>query len=925
MSNPDVKHILLEALDREGDERDRYLEAVGRADPGLRERVVALLGAHEAAGTFLNAPSGPPVAPSVSDDPGLAPGERIGRYRVGERVGEGGFGEVFEAEQLEPVKRRVAIKLLKPGMDSRQVIARFQAERQALAMMDHPSIATVLDAGRTGSGRPYFVMEFVAGEPITRYCDSRRLDLRKRLELFERVCMAVQHAHQKGIIHRDIKPSNVMVIEIDGLALPKVIDFGIAKAIGPGEAEATALTEARQLMGTPAYMSPEQVAASSGVDTRSDVYSLGVLLYELLAGAPPYDADRLRSASFGELERIICDEPAPKPSARLAGLGDRLTGALHARSTDLNRLRAALRGDLDWIVSRALEKEPDRRYPTANALALDVRRFLRNLPVEAGPPSASYRFRKFARRNRPQLVATVVAALSILLLAVGSVGFALREQSQSIKLQDELDRSKALYDRLQQEFETSRQLSMDLRSELARANALADFSQSIIASVDPAQARGQDTRLLEAILQRAGERVRVELAEHPEAAVGMLNTIGYTYLQIAKYDESEAMFREADALAAAHLEVANTYRIDARRNLAGAIAEQSRYEEAAEIFSSLVDDLAAALGDEHVETVGARANLGVLYQRMGDFERARETLQAALDERIAMLGEEHEDTISTMNNLATVLGQMGEDDEARRLLERVLDVQIRDDGEDHPRTLQTMNNVAGVHRRLGENERAEEMYRRVLDVKRRILPPEHPSTLITMNNLASLLVDDDRLDEAEPLYVEAVKIAQRTLGDRDMRTLALLNGLGRLYREQGRLEESLALATSAHATMVDIAGQEHPNSITLLNNVAALQADLGRLVEAEISCRKAIRVASDAMGPLSDQARVATRTLADLLAKDGRHSEAERLLLDLHQACLEKLGLDHAHTRRAAEAIVELYDGWGRSADAAEWRSRAGS
>jgi serine/threonine protein kinase/tetratricopeptide (TPR) repeat protein len=419
-----VDQIFDEAMRRTpGQDRVAYLDAACNGDADLRERVERLLQAFAEAGSFLESPAADltPTAPAnIAERPGMV----IGPYKLLQQLGEGGFGVVFLAEQERPVRRKVALKIIKPGMDTRQVIARFEAERQALAMMDHPNISKVYDAGATENGRPYFVMELVQGVPITEYCDQSNLTTRQRLEPFITVCQAVQHAHQKGVIHRDIKPTNVLVTIQDGQPTPKIIDFGVAKAIGQQLTEHTLVTAYAQMVGTPLYMSPEQAELSPlGVDTRSDIYSLGVLLYELLTGTTPFDKDRLHAASYDELRRIIREEEPPRPSTRISTLaGDLATTVAEHRRTDARRLRQQVRGELDWIVMKCLEKDRNRRYDTASGLTRDVERYLHDEPVQACPPSAAYHFRKFARRNK---VALAIASAAIAVLFFGVVGLAL--------------------------------------------------------------------------------------------------------------------------------------------------------------------------------------------------------------------------------------------------------------------------------------------------------------------------------------------------------------------------------------------------------------------------------------------------------------------------------------------------------------------
>jgi WD40 repeat protein/serine/threonine protein kinase len=414
--NPHANELFLQALERSGGERQRYLDGACAGDAALRAEVEALLEAGARAGSFLESPVRHLVATVAERPITERPGTVVGPYKLLEQIGEGGFGVVFMAEQTQPVRRKVALKILKPGMDTRQVVARFEAERQALALMDHPNIAKVLDGGQTSTGRPYFVMDLVKGLPITDSCDQARLTLRERLELFVSLCQAVQHAHQKGIIHRDLKPSNVLVTLHDGRPLVKVIDFGIAKALGQQLTDKTLFTGFAQMVGTPLYMSPEQAALSNiDVDTRSDVYALGVLLYELLTGTTPFDKERLKEIGHDELRRIIREEEPPRPSTRISTLGKAAATVSAQRKSDPKRLSQLCRGELDWIVMKCLEKDRNRRYETASAVAADVQRYLSDEPVLACPPSLRYRLRKFARRNKAALATVSVIAVTVLL------------------------------------------------------------------------------------------------------------------------------------------------------------------------------------------------------------------------------------------------------------------------------------------------------------------------------------------------------------------------------------------------------------------------------------------------------------------------------------------------------------------------------
>ena len=425
-----IEEIFLAAIEIASDQQPAFIDRECGSDTDLKQQVLALLQAHDQTGSFFVDGQVPWNAATVEEFSSECLGQEIGPYKLREKIGEGGMGVVYVAEQERPMRRKVALKVIKPGMDSQSVLARFEAEQQALAIMNHRNIAKVLDAGIADSGRPYFVMELVQGIPITEYCDEKRLNVTERLELFVSVCQAIQHAHQKGIIHRDIKPSNVLVTEEDGQAIPKIIDFGVAKALSQRLTDRTLYTHFQAFLGTPLYASPEQASLSNvDVDTRSDVYSLGVLLYELVTGDTPHNKSQMQRAAYEEICRIIRDEEPPKPSTRLSTMGASATEISKRRRSDPSRLVQSVRGDLDWIVMKALEKDRSRRYEGANSLAADIRRMLNNEAIEARPPSATYRLRRFVQRNRP---AVVVSSLAMLLLLSGLYGLSVKSSSDAI-------------------------------------------------------------------------------------------------------------------------------------------------------------------------------------------------------------------------------------------------------------------------------------------------------------------------------------------------------------------------------------------------------------------------------------------------------------------------------------------------------------
>ena len=891
--------------------QETFLREVCGDDDDLRRQVEQLLKADAEAGSFLadgaaedetRASHGPAHADATHTARPMAEseGDTIGRYRLLQKIGEGGFGVVWLAEQREPVKRRVALKIIKLGMDTRQVITRFEAERQALALMDHPGIAKVYDAGATDTGRPYFVMELVKGVPITQFCDDEQLSAAQRLNLFRQVCHAVQHAHQKGIIHRDIKPSNVLVTMHDDVPLPKVIDFGIAKATSAELTEKTLFTEHGQFIGTPAYMAPEQAEARGlDVDTRADIYSLGVLLYELLTGEPPFDHQRLRSAGFAEMVRIIREEEPPRPSTRISRIS-RSRGSVPER-----RLSRLSRGDLDWIVMKCLEKSRTRRYETAHDLAVDIQRHLDSEPVHASPPSAVYRLRKFVRRNRGPVLAGALVALALMAGLVGTTTFAIRESRAH--------RSEAQQRRLAEQNQQT-------------AERIQWFLQRMLESVTPEQARGRDTTLLREVLDQAARGANDELADQPEVLAAVSNTIGLTYLGLGQYDEAEkhlsaALEIQRRLFGEEHLGVADTL-----SSLGTLKTHTADYATAGALLEEALAIKRKLLGDDDPRLYVTLNNLANVLDDLDRLDEAEQLHRQILTYRQRTLGNDHPDVAVTLNNLAFLLMKKGAYTDAEAMFRHALEMRRRLYGDDHPDVALSYVNLGHLLMTMGRFADADPCLRKALELRRRLSGDEHPDTAYALNNLAANCHKQGDYTAAEALYKEALPILRRAFGDDDWRVTRMMTSLATGLRLQGKHAEAEAIyrdLLSRHRQSGDTTA-----TIKTLDWLGQLQQAQGKLDEAEATMRECLALRREQL-PASDPNIVhSLLALGNVQAEQRRFTEAEEHLLAARTICTQTDEPAEGMTRAVLKALVALYSDWheaepgGRHDDAAtRWQA----
>jgi tetratricopeptide (TPR) repeat protein len=847
MRGESVKDLLHQALERSPDERGPFLDEACRSDPSLRAELDSLLSASEdVRSSFMQSPPvGDGMMVEIDSCTALEPGQIFAqRFQLVRKLGEGGMGQVWLADQTSPVRRQVALKLIKAGMYDEAVVQRFQSERQSLAIMDHPAIAKVFDAGATGQGQPYFVMEYVPGMPITEYCDQKKLTIKQRLELFIHACEGVQHAHQKAVIHRDLKPANILVVEVDGKPAPRIIDFGLAKPTTARIDGESLFTEVGSFVGTPGYMSPEQAdPGGQDVDTRTDVYSLGVVLYVLLTGTLPLDLNQ-RDQSLAEVLRKLREEEPPRPSTKVSTDRQSSTGTAQARGTEPAQLVSLLRGDLDWIAIKALEKDRARRYGTPSELAADLQRYLNHEPVIARPARTGYRLQRYLRRHR---VGVAVAAVLILLLA----GFAALQAVQLRRITRERD----------------------------RATRITDFMTGMFKVSDPSEARGNTVTARE-ILDKASNELETGLAKDPEVQAQMMQVMATTHENLGLYSHADNLAKRALHARQRLLGPDDPKTLESMTQLGGILEDEGRYPEAEKLENQALAAEQRVLGPEAPLTIQTIDTIAVILEDEGHYDKAEKLDRQVIELESRKMGPDDPRTLRSMNHLGILLSDDGRYGDAEKEFRSLLDVSRRVLGPDHPQTLRAIANLGSALHMQGRLAEAEPLYRQLLSTDQRVLGPEHHELVVDMENLASLLSAENHLVEAEKLYREALEISSKTVGPEHPATLELTTNLAKTLFDEGHIPDAERLERKTIEVDVRVLGPENPDTLWAQCDLAKILNREGRYPEAEKLAQKTFAIQLRTLGSQHPDTLATLRQLGIAMAATQRYAEASNLFRD---------------------------------------------
>ncbi|MFO0815763.1 MAG: tetratricopeptide repeat protein [Gemmatales bacterium] len=910
-------------------QRAALLDRECNGNPELRARVEALLRA-DARSSPLSKPSPAldatagfqATASYTSPDP--VPGNLIaGRYTLEQKIGEGGMGEVWVAKQSEPVKRRVALKLIKAGMDSKSVVQRFEQERQALALMDHPNIAKVLDGGLTTDRRPFFVMELVNGLALNKFCDEAKLGIRERLELFVPICQAVQHAHQKGIVHRDLKPSNILVTMIDGKPVPKVIDFGVAKATGGKLTDESMSTQFGAVIGTLEYMSPEQAGFSNqDVDTRADIYSLGVILYELLTGLRPFDSKRLKQAALDEVIRIIREEEPSKPSTKLS-TDESLPSLAAVRHIEPNKLTALLRGELDWVVMKCLEKQRDRRYESANGLARDIQRYLADEVVEARPPSVRYRFNKFISRNKGPVLAAVLVMGALVAGVIGtSIGL---YQAQQAAEAERLARNEAVEQKrlAEQAAEQEKQAKAQIAAQLKQIQLVNETVFEIFAGFDIRKVKAINESV-EVVLGKklieAGRKLDMKAISDAMMLANVRHRLGETLYSLGYPQEAIELFLTARATYAEKLGPDHQDTLACMNNLAICYDSISRLDLAIPLYEETFKLVKAKFGPDHPATLKVMGNLASGYSTAKKYDLALPLLEQSFKLMKANLGSDHLSTLAAMNNLAEAYTYTMKLAQALALHEEALQLYKAKFGPDHPDTLLCMNNLAKCYHTAKKYDLALPLHEENFRLMKAKLGPDHPSTLMSMNNLAASYKTAGKIEVALPIYQDALKLSKSKFSSDHPKTLRIMNNLAEAYRAARKFDLALPLHEETLKMRKAKFSTDHPDTMQSMNNLALTCLDIGRSDLAIPLLAELLPLRKHKLGPDHPDTLTNMNNLAGCYWSLRQPDKAiplfeellkfkERNLGRAHQETLKdvaNLGVNYLEAEKAAEAIPLL-------------------